>query len=110
AHKENAFIEPPGEEIMTYIPSTIDPFGRDRIRATLISWVSASVIRAKTGKYPSWSRRRCNLTGLLVWWQVAQSKRDRQSSMSVASRLKSLFLKRNFLFPGAIFWTLPRSW
>lgn len=48
--------------------------------------------------YPSWSRRRWSFTAPLVCLNFAQSNRVIQRSITVASRLNNLFLKRNFRF------------
>src|ERR1017187_1456002 len=85
----------------------IVPGANRSVRATLISLVLPSVTTANHGRYPSWSSSRCSLMAPLVRRNFAQSNMLTDRSMTLPSRLISLFLKRNFCRPP---WLCTSSW
>src|ERR1039457_7048429 len=80
----------------------IVPGANRSVRATLISLVLPSVTTANDGRYPSWSSSRCSLMAPLVRRNFTQSIMLTDRSMTLPSRLISLFLKRNFCRPLAL--------
>src|SRR6516162_4545505 len=74
------------------------PGAKRSCRATRTSCCLPSVTTAKLGRCPSWSNSKCSFTAPLVRRNCAQSNTDAHRAITVASRLRSLFLKRNFLF------------
>src|ERR1700758_621199 len=70
--------------------------------ATRTSCCLPSVTTAKFGRYPSWSNNKCSLTAPFERRNWAQSNTNTHREITLASKLISLFLKRNFrfFFPG----------
>src|SRR5262250_3267286 len=77
---------------------------RKRLDEGGISCCLPSVTTAKQGRCPSWSSNKCSFTAPLLRRNCAQSKTDTHRAITVASKLSSLFLKRNFrcFFPAAL--------